>query len=236
MFKNMEHIISSNFSDCNYYKSNINIFLLQNNISGDSSSLSNNENNSFNHEVEAINLKLDRINQSTDQSSGKSFNQLFLKNALNDINYNQFPFYNLFASSNKINNQLNININDEIKKKKIQPIFIIEKTIKKNNKNITKKSGRKYDEFNIKNNIQGYYSNNLIELNESVCKKIGREDLIFHAIKRKYKVDNIFIKKNKNNKINKTIEDFFINSSNYNQNLCKKIREEKIQELIDILS
>jgi len=114
----MEHIISSNFSDCNYYKSNINIFLLQNNISGDSSSLSNNENDSFNHEVEAINLKLDRINQSTDQSSGKSFNQLFLKNALNDINYNQFPFYNLFASSNKINNQLNININDEIKKKK----------------------------------------------------------------------------------------------------------------------
>ena len=66
-----------------------------------------------------------------------------------------------------------------------------------------------------------------------MCKKIGREDLIFYAIKRKYKVENTFIKKNKKNK---TIEDFFINGNDYNQNLCQKIRGQKIQELIDILN
>ena len=42
-----------------------------------------------------------------------------------------------------------------------------------------------------------------------MCKKIGREDLIFHAIKRKYKVDNIFIKKNNNNKIRMIYNEFW---------------------------
>jgi hypothetical protein len=121
----MEHIISSNFSDYNYYKPNINTIVFQNNISGDSFSLSIDENDSLNHGIEQIiynggiiNPKLDNIYQSTDESSGKSINELFLKNVLNDISYNQFPFCNQFVSSNKISNQLNINIKDEIKKKK----------------------------------------------------------------------------------------------------------------------
>ena len=134
-------------------------------------------------------------------------------------------------SSPAINNsQLNIILKGELNKKKTNSLFITKKRIRKTNKNSTRKSERKYDEYNINNKIQGYYSNILINLFISVCKKIKREDLNFHTIKRKYKVENAFIKKAK------TIEDFFINSSNFNQNICKIIKEKKIKELIDILS
>ena len=237
----MESIKISNFNGY-YYIPNISTFPFPNNISGDSSSLSIDENDSFNHyhdnepisyNESIINQKLNDINQSTEESLNNTINEKFFSKVVNAISNNQsFFHYPIFAPDIN-NNTLNININDEINKNKEQPMFIIKKRIRKTNKNSTKKSERKYDKYNIKNKIQGYYSNSLIELDKSVCKRIGREDLIFHPIKRKYKVENTFIKKNKKNK---TIEDFFINSNFDNQNLCKKIREEKIKELIDILN
>ena len=237
----MESIKISNFNGY-YYIPNISTFPFPNNISGDSSSLSIDENDSFNHyhdnepisyNESIINQKLNDINQSTEESLNNTINEKFFSKVVNAISNNQsFFHYPIFAPDIN-NNTLNININDEINKNKEQPMFIIKKRIRKTNKNSTKKSERKYDKYNIKNKIQGYYSNSLIELDKSVCKRIGREDLIFHPIKRKHKVENTFIKKNKKNK---TIEEFFINSNYENQNLCKKIREEKMQELIDILN
>lgn len=242
MFKKMESINFSNFYNYNNYILNINTFPFQNNISGDSSSLTIDEEHilnyyydfepiSFNKRI--INQNSDNIIQSTDESLDKSFNELFNPNVLNVTNSNHSSFHSLFSKPDINKNTLNLNKNDEININKNKPIFLIKKRIRKTNKNSNKKSERKYDEYNVKNKIQGYYSNILIELDKSVCKSIGREDLIFHAIQRKYKVENTFIKKNKKNK---TIEDFFINSNDYNQNLCQKIREEKIQDLIDILS
>ena len=240
----MESIKSSNFYGY-YYIPNINTFPFQNNISVDSSSLSIDENDSINHyhDIEnksyngsIINQKLNIINQSTEESLNNSNHEIFFQKVLNDISDNQSFVHYPISKPDIKSNTLNININDEINKNKKQPKFIIKKRKRITNKNTTKISQRKYDKYNIKNKIQGYYSNSLIELDKSVCKRIGREDLIFHPIKRKYKVENTFIKKNKKNKKNKTIEDFFINSNFDNQNLCKKIREEKIQELIDILN
>ena len=238
----MKTIKSSNFYDYNYNIPYIKSFPFQNNIYGDSSSFSIDENDIFSqyHDIESIsynggiiNYNLDNINQSIKESSDNSINELFFPDFLNVISNNQSFLYHPFSQPDINNNSLNININNEISKKKENLIFIIEKRIRETNKNSTKISERKYDKYNIKNKIQGYYSNSLIELDKSVCKKIGREDLIFYAIKRKYKVENTFIKKNKKNK---TIEDFFINGNDYNQNLCQKIRGQKIQELIDILN
>ena len=238
----MKAIKSSNFYDYNYHIPNIKTFPFQNNIYRNSSSLSIDENDNFSqyHDIESIsynggitNYNLDNINQSIKESSDNSINELFIPDFLNVISNNQSFLCHPFSQPDINNNSLNININDEISKNKKKLLFIIEKRIRKTNKNSTKKSERKYDEYNVKNKIQGYYSNSLIELDKSVCKKIGREDLIFYAIKRKYKVENTFIKKNKKNK---TIEDFFINGNDYNQILCQKIRGEKIQELIDILN
>ena len=228
----MESIKSSNFYGY-YYIPNINTFPFQNNISVDSSSLSIDENDSINHyhDIEhksyngsIINQKINFINQSTEESLNNSNHEILFQRVLNAISNNQSFVHYPISKPDKNSNTLNININDEINKNKEQPKFIIKKRIRKTNKNPTKKSERKYDKYNIKNKIQGYYSNSLIELDKSVCKRLGREDLIFHPIKRKYKVENTFIKKNKKNK---TIEDFFINSNFVNQNLCKKIREEK---------
>ena len=242
MFKKMESIKFSNFYGWNYCMPNINTFSFENNISGDSSSLSIEEKHSLSyyHDIEhisynegIINQNSDNIIQSTDESLDESINELFIPNALNVTNNNQSSLHYPFSTHDINKSALNLNINDEINKNKNKSIFTIKKRIRKTNKNSTKKSERKYDEYNVKNKIQGYYSNILIELDKSVCKSIGREDLIFHAIQRKYKVENTFIKKNKKNK---TIEDFFINSNDYNQNLCQKIREEKIQDLIDILN
>ena len=238
----MKTIKSSNFYDYNYNIPYIKSFPFQNNIYGDSSSFSIDENDSFRqyHDINSItynggiiNYNLDNINQTIKESSDNSINELFFPDFLNVISNNQSFLYHPFSQPDINNNSLNININNEISKKKEKLIFIIEKRIRETNKNSTKISERKYDKYNIKNKIQGYYSNSLIELDKSVCKKIGREDLIFYAIKRKYKVENTFIKKNKKNK---TIEDFFINGNDYNQNLCQKIRGQKIQELIDILN
>ena len=238
----MKAIKSSNFYDYNYHMPNIKTFPFQNNFYRDLSSLSIDENDNFSqyHDIESIsynggitNYNLDNINQSIKESSDNSINELFIPDFLNVISNNQSFLYHPFSQLDINNNPLNININDKISKNKEKLLFIIEKRIRKTNKSSTKKSERKYDEYNVKNKIQGYYSNSLIELDKSVCKKIGREDLIFDAIKRKYKVENTFIKKNKKNK---TIEDFFINRNYYNQFLCQKIRGEKIQELIDILN
>ena len=238
----MKTIKSSNFYDYNYHIPNIKSFPFQNNIYGDSSSFSIDENDSFRqyHDINSItynggiiNYNLDNINQTIKESSDNSINELFFPDFLNVISNNQSFLYHPFSQPDINNNSLNININDEISKNKEKLIFIIEKRIRNTSKSSTKKSERKYDKYNIKNKIQGYYSNSLIELDKSVCKKIGREDLIFYTIKRKYKVENTFIKKNKKNK---TIEDFFINGNDYNQNLCQKIRGQKIQELIDILN
>ena len=199
---------SSNFDDHNNHIPNIKTFSFQNNIYGDSSSLSFDENDNFSqyHDIESIsyngaitNYNVDNINQSIKESPDNSINELFIPDFLNAISNNQSFLYHPFSLSDINNNPLNININDEISKNK-ELLFIITKRIRKTNKNSTKKSERKYDEYNIKNKIQGYYSNSLIELDKSVCKKIGREDLIFYAIKRKYKVENTFIKKNKKNK------------------------------------
>jgi hypothetical protein len=238
----MESIKFSNFYDYNYYIPNINTFAFQKNISGDSSSLSIYENDSFSHYHDfepiiynggIINQKLDDINQSTEESKDNSINELFVPKVLNITTNNQSFLYYPFSPYEINKNTLTINVKDEINKNKDKPIFIIKKRKRKINKNSSKKLERKYDQYNIKNKIQGYYSNILIELDKSICKRIGREDLIFQTIKRKYKVENTFIQKNKKNK---TIEDFFINSNDYNQILCQKIREEKIQELIDILN
>ena len=238
----MKTIKSSNLYDYNYHIPNIKTFPFQNNIYGEPSSLSIDENDNFSqyHDIESIsyngaitNYNLDNINQSIKESPDNSINELFIPDFLNVISNNQFFLYHPFSQPDINNNSVNININDEVFKNKEKLLFFIEKRIRKTSKNSTKKSERKYDEYNIKNKIQGYYSNSLIELDKSVCKKIGREDLIFDAIKRKYKVENTFIKKNKKNK---TIEDFFINGNDYNQILCQKIRGEKIQELIDILN
>ena len=238
----MKTIKSSNLYDYNYHIPNIKTFPFQNNIYGDSSSLSIDENDNFSqyHDIESIsynggntNYNLDNITQSIKESSDKLINELFIPDFLNVISNNQSFLYHPFSQPDINNNSVNININDEVFKNKEKLLFFIEKRIRKTNKNSTKNTERKYDEYNVKNKIQGYYSNSLIELDKSVCKKIGREDLIFDAIKRKYKVENTFIKKNKKNK---TIEDFFINGNDYNQILCQKIRGEKIQELIDILN
>ena len=238
----MKTIKSSNLYDYNYHIPNIKTFPFQNNIYRNSSSLSIDENDNFSqyHDIESIsyngtitNYNLDNINQSIKESPENSINELFIPDFLNVISNNQSFLYHPLSQPDINNNSVNININDEVFKNKEKLLFFIEKRIRKTSKNSTKKSERKYDEYNIKNKIQGYYSNSLIELDKSVCKKIGREDLIFDAIKRKYKVENTFIKKNKKNK---TIEDFFINGNDYNQILCQKIRGEKIQELIDILN
>ena len=176
------------------------------------------------------NIITSNIYQSTDESSDSFFNKFPISNDLNIINSNN-SFPDILNSSPAINNvQLNINRNDEINKKRDFSLFTIIKTKRKINKNLTKNSERKYDEYNSNNKIQGYYSNFLINLLESVCKTIKRKDLIFHAIKRKYKVENAFIKETK------TIEDFFTNSNDFNRNICKVIRDQKIQILIDILS
>ena len=233
----MKSIKDSNFYGFKYDKPNISTFPFKNNIYGDLSSLSIDENDSFNHCHDSfngsINQKLNDINQSIEESFDNSINEKLFPEILNVISNNQSFLHYPIPIPDINNNILKININDKINKKKVQPIFLIQKRIRKTNQNSTKKSERKYDEFNIKNKIQGYYSNILIELDKSVCKRIGREDLIFHPIKRKYKVENSFIKKDEKNK---TIEDFFINSNAYNQNLCQKIRDEEKQELIDILS
>jgi hypothetical protein len=239
----MESIKYSNFYDYNYNIPNISTFQFQNNISRDSSSLSIDENDSFSHyhdiepisysyNISIINKKLNDINQSTEEFLDNSNNEIFFPKVLNFTSNNQSFLHYPFPIPDINKNILNININAEINKNKEQPKFTIKKRIRKTNKNPTKKSERKYDKYNIKNKIQGYYSNILIELDKSVCERIGRQDLIFHTIERKYKVENTFIKNKKNN----TIEDFFINGNDYNRNLCQKIREEKIQELIDILN
>jgi hypothetical protein len=234
----MKSIKDSNFYGFKYDKPNINTFPFQNNIYGDLSSLSIDEDDSYHHYHDSYNgsiiiQRLNDINQSIEESFDNSINEEFFPEVLNVISNNQSFLHYPIPIPDINNNILKININDKINKKKVQPIFLIQKRIRKTNKNSTKKSERKYDKYNIKNKIQGYYSNSLIELDKSVCKRIGREDLIFHPIKRKHKVENTFIKKNKKNK---TIEEFFINSNYENQNLCKKIREEKMQELIDILN
>ena len=234
----MKSIKDSNFDDFKYDRQNISTFPFKNNIYGDLSSLSIDEDDSYHHYHDSyngsiINQKLNDINQSIEESFDNSINEKLFPEILNVISNNQSFLHYPIPIPDINNNILKININDKINKKKDQPIFMIQKRTRKTNKDSTKKSERKYDEFNIKNKIQGYYSNILIELDKSVCKRIGREDLIFHPIKRKYKVENSFIKKDEKNK---TIEDFFINSNFDNHNLCKKIREEKIQELIDILN
>ena len=239
----MKSIKDSNFDDFKYDRQNISTFPFKNNFYGDLSSLSIDEDDSYHHYHDSYNgsiiiQRLNDINQSIEESFDNSINEEFFPEVLNVISNNQSFLHSPIPIFDINNNILKTNINDKINKKKDQPIFMIQKRTRKTNKDSTKKSERKYDDFNIKNKIQGYYSNILIELDKSVCKTIGREDLIFHPIKRKYKVENSFIKKNKENKENKnnkTIEEFFINNNDENKNLCQKIRDEEKQELIDIL-
>ena len=236
----MKSLESSNSIYYNYNISKMNTFPFQNSISGDPFFLSIDEKHTFNsyHDFESFSYnediislnKASNIYQSTDESSDSFFNKFPISNDLNIINSNN-SFPDILNSSPAINNvQLNINGNDKINKNRDFPLFTIKKRKRKINKNLTKNSERKYDEYNSNNKIQGYYSNFLINLLESVCKTIKREDLIFHAIKRKYKVENAFIKETK------TIEDFFTNSNDFNRNICKVIRDQKMQILIEILS
>jgi hypothetical protein len=216
----------------------MNTFPFQNSISGDPFFLSIDEKHTFNsyHDFESFSYnediislnKASNIYQSTDESSDSFFNKFPILNDLNIINSNN-SFPDILNSSSAINN-VQLNINSEINKNRDFPLFTIKKRKRKINKNLTEKSERKYDEYNSNNKIQGYYSNFLINLLESVCKTIKRKDLIFHDIKRKYKVENAFIKETK------TIEDFFTNSNDFNRNICKLIRDQKIQILIGILS
>ena len=235
----MEPLRLSKSFDYSHNIQNINTFTFQNSISEVPSFLSIDEKYTFNsyHDIEPLSYnesisspnKSSNYYQSTDESSDSLFKNLFISNDLKIISSNHF--YPDNPNSSTINNsQLNIRSNGELNKNKTNQLFITKKRIRKTNKNSTKKSERKYDEYNINNKIQGYYSNMLINLFKSVCKRIKREDLNFHEIKRKYKVENAFIKNAK------TIEDFFTNSSNLNQKICKTIKEKKIQELIDILS
>ena len=234
----MKSLESSNSIYYNYNISKMNTFPFQNSISGDPFFLSIDEKHTFNsyHDFESFSYnediislyKASNIYQSTDESLDSFFNKFPISNDLNIINSNN-SFPDILNSSPAINN-VQLNINSEINKNRDFPLFTTKKIKRKINKNLTKNSERKYDEYNSNNKIQGYYSNFLINLLESVCKTIKRKDLIFHAIKRKYKVENAFIKETK------TIEEFFTNSNDFNRNICKVIREQKIQILIDILS
>ena len=230
----MDPVKASNSFDYNYNISNINnTFSNQNKILGDSFSLPIDENNRFNSfsDIEPISdfenissINNSNIYQSTKEFLDTSFNGL----NFSSIGYNHFLPDNIISSP-KINNSQKTMLNNYIKNKNI-PLFIIKKRKRNINTNSAKKSERRYDKFNISNKIQGFYSNLLIDCQKSVCESIGREDLIFKKIIREYKVDNTFIKSG-----NKTIEDFFKNASESNENICKKIEEEKIPELIDIL-